>query len=791
MTVNEMNPEQIRVATAEQLANLLNREGIRYAVLNGLYGYPERVGRDLDIIVNKRDVPKILWLIQKVKEEKGWEFLFGRWSYYGVLQLYLVSQYSYLTVWLEIDLMCDSKNLLVGLTPLVTIDALLDDLIIEQGPFKVSPRGEYLKAYFRPIFYGDIQRFRTKYSLKYPQQEEEKEALRELLGEKLYKEFLRKIQGPLEELEHWHSQLKWRLNLRYLIHHPFSALRNLVWTRFLRPLALWLFNPGLVVAVVGPDGVGKSSAIQQAVRHLDDLFDIRIRHWRPGLLPAPAKIVGRKPKQGGPPSRTQPGLFEHWLRIGYYWLDYVLGYFLKDRFLPKSVIQLVIYDRHAIDAAVDPLRYRLRSTRGVSLLYRLAPRPYVILLIDKPERIAQRKNELSLQEIQQQLEDWKNLAKKGFVNSIVEVGNSVEETGQKLVSEILKVVAKQFDVRKTWAWRQALRRYGFKTVYVNGICRLAWPANYDTLCAAFARRMYVPFRRLTRLMYSLWWKFPIPTPRLEIRYTETLPRIEADWNALVTELSNALGESALIPVFYFPLQPGRKKLGALLLRLDGQPVGFAKIGWGDSKREIVNEADVLTRCKGWFTSFDSPRLLCTGEYADGYYAIYEPLSGRTDTSARWSKIHQTIWEELVAKTRHEIPLQEALDSFCAGFKDVSNWLPILKAVSSIGSTITYSFAHGDFAPWNIVIQGDRVILLDWEEFSRSAPYLVDPVYFILSVRWLVQKRGSKSIIRDLSPWIKNYGLCNVLVALLYLASHAKLPQQLLVEVCIELLANPK
>lgn len=781
--------ERLRVVTAERLADLLNQEGICYAVVNGLYGYPERVGRDLDILVDKRDVYRAIWLVKRVKDELGWQFLFGRWSYHGVWQLFLVSPSNDGSVWLEIDLMCDDKNLLVGITPFSSIQNIISASLTRRGPFHVSPKGEYLKAYFRPIFYGDIQRFREKYALRPPEREEEKQELKRLLGERLLKEYLEKIESSLEELKDWSSQLKWRLNLRYAIRHPVSAFRNLVWTRFLRPLYLWWFNAGLVVAVVGPDGVGKSSAIREAVRHLDGLFDIRVRHWRPGLLPAPARLVGKKSKDSSLPNRKRPFFVEHWIRIIYYWLDYVFGYFIKDRFLPKSVIQLVIYDRHAIDTAVDPLRYRLRSSYGTSLLYRFTPRPYIILITDKPERIAARKGELSLPEIQQQFVTWKKLTKKGFVNSVIQAGSSAEETGRKLANEILKVVAKKFDVRKTKIYKRALQYFGFKTVWVNGVCRLAWPSRWDALCAPIAKELYTPYKRIIRILYSLWWKCPISTRKLLVVYKEKVPRLDKDYENIQELISKIMGEQNLIPVFYFPPQIERMKTSIFLLRKDGEAVAFVKMGWEEARREIQNEIDAIRFLNSIdIKSFDVPQLLSEGWYANVRYAVYSPVFGNIGAGYRWNKIYQNLWEELTSKTKHELSLEEIINKLYSDLPNASLWEPILdKLISLMKGKTTCSSVHGDFAPWNIRVQNGKIILLDWEEFATSAPYLTDPAHFVISVTWLGQKRGPSYIARNLRLWVSNYDIGNVIVAIVYLASRRKFSERLLFDICIQLL----
>ncbi len=51
---------RLRVGAAEAVATAWNENGIPYCVLRGIEGYPESIGRDLDVLVEKESVGEAL-----------------------------------------------------------------------------------------------------------------------------------------------------------------------------------------------------------------------------------------------------------------------------------------------------------------------------------------------------------------------------------------------------------------------------------------------------------------------------------------------------------------------------------------------------------------------------------------------------------------------------------------------------------------------------------------------------------------------------------------------------------
>lgn len=238
-----------------------------------------------------------------------------------------------------------------------------------------------------------------------------------------------------------------------VLHHafarrPYSSLWRRVgyeWSKVRR----YLKPSGIVVAVLGVDGAGKSTVIDAILPVLNAATHnaVFIQHLRPSLLPPLASLKGQKIAPSGPvvdPHRAKPsGVLGSFVRLGYYLLDYILGYWIKIR--PKVAKQptVVIFDRYAYDMALDPRRSRIGLPGKVAGWFAaLAPKPDLIFCLHgNPEVISARKQELSLEETRRQVEALRTFAKKEPRAVLISTDTSIEESRDQVLFALIKYLA--------------------------------------------------------------------------------------------------------------------------------------------------------------------------------------------------------------------------------------------------------------------------------------------------------------------------------------------------------------
>jgi thymidylate kinase len=194
---------------------------------------------------------------------------------------------------------------------------------------------------------------------------------------------------------------------------------------------------GIVVALVGPDGVGKSTVLRAITEGSKSIFTgIIVRHWRPRLLPNLGRLAGRAEPSAGTAPRRAAGRWP-WLRSLYYALDYRLGHWWRDR-KATATQKLVLYDRCALDMAADPLRFGLATTGHGEWVARHAPPPdLIVLLDDTPARIHARKAELDPSEIERQLSRWRQLLRPPPASVTIRVDAEAGEITRRVREAIL------------------------------------------------------------------------------------------------------------------------------------------------------------------------------------------------------------------------------------------------------------------------------------------------------------------------------------------------------------------
>lgn len=202
--------------------------------------------------------------------------------------------------------------------------------------------------------------------------------------------------------------------------------------------------------VLAPDGTGKTTFLECVVEQLNyyrvcrmEDKHISIYHFRPNVFPNLGEVgekvgIMEQDKNFTVPHRNKPaGKISSLMRILYYTCDYIIGWQIMVRKDTRRN-KWSIFDRYSYDLLVDPLRTRLDLPQSVRRFFvSLTPKPNIVFcLVANAETIYARKQELEIEEIRRQLDNYKRISLEDKRIVILNAEESPNEIADKAV-EIL------------------------------------------------------------------------------------------------------------------------------------------------------------------------------------------------------------------------------------------------------------------------------------------------------------------------------------------------------------------
>jgi hypothetical protein len=279
--------------------------------------------------------------------------------------------------------------------------------------------------------------------------------------------------------------------------------------------------------------------------------------------------------------------------------------------------------------------------------------------------------------------------------------------------------------------------------------RLLLPAANRRVTAGSAdnyRRLRSPRERAARGALGTIGRLGSPIG-LQLMHIETSAAAASAASTLPTSaIAAALGRSAVYAAV--GIRTGANAKATLqLVDADGQPVGYAKLGWNPITDEYVRtEAAALSAVTDRDAAARAPGVLATFEYAGHPVVVTEPLPA--DVRSVEGRVTPPTSVELHALcpiVRHGSPAStgqlQALRRRLSNIEDPLASTPAGLALDLLASAAAVEVDlpvaarwHGDLTPWNCARDGNGVFWAwDWESSERDALAGLDALHWAYSV----------------------------------------------------------
>jgi hypothetical protein len=210
-----------------------------------------------------------------------------------------------------------------------------------------------------------------------------------------------------------------------------------------------------------------------------------------------------------------------------------------------------------------------------------------------------------------------------------------------------------------------------------------------------------------------------------------------------------------------------QKASMLVMSSDGEPLAVVKIAMGSDANAMINAEAYWLRTLHAHAVLEEyvPALLQEGHTRNGCRFLSQSIvKGRPDTDA-FTDAHADFLRRLGSVDRKHSTF-DAAPIYAVMQESLSRLLPKLSparaqlfqaamhecAASLRSWTGPFVITHGDFAFWNIRIDGDRLCVFDWEYAFAGAPPLFDLLHFhLISPAASGRLLGAREMRRALAP----------------------------------------
>jgi hypothetical protein len=311
---------------------------------------------------------------------------------------------------------------------------------------------------------------------------------------------------------------------------------------------------------------------------------------------------------------------------------------------------------------------------------------------------------------------------------------------------------------------------------------LLMPIDSRRAAAGSVHHIGNPLKRRVRVAesaLSLSFQLGVGQRVLNQQLHVCVPEELAEQPTLIDRARSLMGDDDLTAAVILGRDRPNRKPVLKLLRRDGEPVAFAKVGWNDVSRALVrHEAAVLAGlADDPPRSFRVPSIIAFDRQDEIDLLLVTPmpqasgLRGGPPSSAPMRATREVAatpgitWHTLTsspywASVRARV-LEAVADRTNPIGADQEALVEILE--STYGARdVVFGAWHGDWTPWNMTSVDDTLFVWDWERADDPVPVGLDLVHFDFDVRVKIEGRSPgraahASILED-GPRLESLGL---------------------------------
>ena len=430
--------EVIASCVLRDIFQCLNAAGMRYCVLHSYANMSDFMSSEVDLVVDHQSFKQAITMVRDCAERRGWLVINYLEHNHNAVTLRLATQ----------DRSAEIHTLLIDLYS----DFRWNELVCLSNETLLYDR-QLFRCFFVPTPHVELAYSLAKRILKRTLRWEDEEYLTQLykedptaaqsILEKLWgRDYAVAIAGSLDRqdcmLSKRQEQLRHRLRnhlrRRTILYHSSAFLLKKV------GLLKCASSPmGYVIAVLGPDGAGKTTLIAAITRKWTRIYRrVDTIHFRPRLFGSNTSSI----PVTNPHAKPNRSALISILKLLYYVAEYIGGYYARVWGVTMCN-GLVIFDRYFHDILVDPRRYRFGAPLWIVKMFgRFVPQPDCVIVLDASVDILHsRKTEVSREEAVRQRATYQELATSLPNAEVVDASQPIEDVIASVNTIILNRLA--------------------------------------------------------------------------------------------------------------------------------------------------------------------------------------------------------------------------------------------------------------------------------------------------------------------------------------------------------------